>query len=136
MRHNARGLPVIDSSSRERGCTSVTRGVLSETKLCRMFTSSKLLADYDTLVLNTGAHMPKARVTEFVVNRTRQLASWLRTQNHKLIWRTGVPGHVDCSKYSAPLEPGSRAAYPQRCAARVLCGGAGFHRVVVVRAGS
>ena len=105
----------LSDRSFEGGCTSVLRGVLSQTKLCRTFTSSKLLADYDTLVLNTGAHMHGiTRMTETVVNRTRQLASWLGTKSHKLIWRTGVPGHVDCGKYSAPLEPGSLAAYPQR----------------------
>ena len=107
----------LSDRSFEGGCHSVTRGPLASTKLCRPFTSSKLLADYDTLVLNTGAHMPTTstfRMNEMVVNRTRQLATWLRNTKHKLIWRTGVPGHVDCDKYSGPLETGSHIAYPQR----------------------
>lgn len=54
------------------------------------------------LVMNSGLHV---RPTQAVERHTRLLARWLRLlpSSIRLIWRTGVPGHIDCTSHSEPL---------------------------------
>lgn len=72
---------------------------------------------YDTLVLNRGVHIvPDATLAR----QTRQLATRLRDRNghQRIIWRTTVPGHENCTVASQPLRayhvpPGHRYGWDQ-----------------------
>jgi len=59
------------------------------------------LASYDTIVMNAGLHVLPSKTVQ---QHATRLAHWLQTTHYRLlIWRTAVPGHVNCTAHIAPL---------------------------------
>ena len=54
-------------------------------------------------MLNTGLHQVGFGAAE-VSEHATLLAQWLNTTQHDVIYRTSVPGHVQCELARAPLQ--------------------------------
>lgn len=69
---------------------------------CRVFASDPVLRQYDTLVVNSGAHTRRGGPEEYgetMRNASRKLTSSMRRLHGEdaiLVVRNTVPGHPDC----------------------------------------